>query len=229
MGVLLTLLGAVLVLGSAERPALHRMVACPQEYAGCGVYCGTERWSVKTLTDADRHKVDFEPKEATVGWLVSLRPPARLPADGRVAPIETQTYKVRARLVGYKLERDEDSHVVIADMEDPNKTMIVEIPSPDCAGACASGYADEFRKVRAAITQRLGWPTEAFAEIREDLTVVLTGVGFFDFLHAQTGVATNGIELHPVLKIEFKSSPRGASTSSGGPVPRRKRGKSRSG
>jgi hypothetical protein len=33
--------------------------------------------------------------------------------------------------------------------------------------------------------------------------VRVTGVGFFDFLHGQTGVAPNGIELHPVLKIEF--------------------------
>jgi hypothetical protein len=27
----------------------------------------------------------------------------------------------------------------------------------------------------------------------------VTGVAFFDFLHGQTGVARNGIELHPVL------------------------------
>jgi hypothetical protein len=31
----------------------------------------------------------------------------------------------------------------------------------------------------------------------------LIGVGFFDHLHGQTGVAPNGIELHPVLSIEF--------------------------
>jgi hypothetical protein len=27
----------------------------------------------------------------------------------------------------------------------------------------------------------------------------ITGVAFYDFLHGQTGVAPNGIELHPVL------------------------------
>jgi hypothetical protein len=27
----------------------------------------------------------------------------------------------------------------------------------------------------------------------------VSGVAFFDFLHGQTGVARNGIELHPVL------------------------------
>lgn len=35
--------------------------------------------------------------------------------------------------------------------------------------------------------------------------MVVTGVGFFDFLHGQTGAAPNGIELHPVLKIELES------------------------
>ena len=29
----------------------------------------------------------------------------------------------------------------------------------------------------------------------------IRGVGFFDFLHGQTGVAPNGIELHPVLRF----------------------------
>ena len=33
--------------------------------------------------------------------------------------------------------------------------------------------------------------------------VRITGVGFFDYLHGQRGVAPNGIELHPVLDVEF--------------------------
>jgi hypothetical protein len=31
----------------------------------------------------------------------------------------------------------------------------------------------------------------------------LTGVGFFDRVHGQNGGAPNGIELHPILCIEF--------------------------
>jgi len=34
----------------------------------------------------------------------------------------------------------------------------------------------------------------------------VTGVGMFDFLHGQTGVAPNGIELHPILDIVFANS-----------------------
>ena len=33
--------------------------------------------------------------------------------------------------------------------------------------------------------------------------VRISGVGFFDYLHGQRGVAPNGIELHPVLSVEF--------------------------
>ena len=33
--------------------------------------------------------------------------------------------------------------------------------------------------------------------------VRITGVGFFGYIHGQRGVALNGIELHPVLDVEF--------------------------
>jgi len=36
-----------------------------------------------------------------------------------------------------------------------------------------------------------------------NIPVQIKGVGMFDFLHGQTGVAPNGIELHPVLDIIF--------------------------
>ena len=195
--VFLSLVGSVLASVPPGRPALHGFSAVQQELPACGTHCGTERWNVKTLSDADRDKVDFTPKEATVGWLVSQEHPAQSPADQRIGPIETQTYKVRARLISYKLEQDRDFHIVIADVEDPGKTMIAEIPSPDCAGACASGHVEEFRRARAVIME--------FSNQAPGVTVVVTGVGFFDFLHGQTGAAPNGIELHPVFKIELES------------------------
>src|SRR6267378_2934901 len=149
--IMLTLVIALLGFVFAEGPAVRSFATPTQAVATCGVYCGAQRWSVKTLSDADRDKVHFAPREVTVGWLASQKPPAHLPANRRAAPIATQTYKIRALLVGYKLEKDEDFHVVVADIENPSETMIVEIPSPDCAGACASGHAEEFRKARAVI------------------------------------------------------------------------------
>ena len=190
------LVGASLGSISSGRPAAPRFSAPPQEREACGVYCGTERWTVKTLSDAAHNKVDFKPKEATISWLISQERPYPSPPDQRIGPIEMQTYKVRARLITYKPEEDGDLHIVIADVEDPSKTMIAEIPSTDCAGAYASGHVEEFRKARAVI---IGLSDQV------PRVVVVTGVGFFDFLHGQTGAAPNGIELHPVLKIEFES------------------------
>lgn len=197
LGLLLSLVGSVLGFVSAGKLPVHGFSLAPQQLAACGIHCGTERWGVKTLSDADHDEVDFTPKKTTVASLVSQKSPAYLPADRRVAPVESQTYKVRASLVGYWPEQDEDIHLVIADLDDANKTMIVEIPSPDCAGACTSGHVEDFRRARAVIA--------ALPEQFACLTVVVTGVGFFDFLHGQAGAAPNGIELHPVLNIELES------------------------
>lgn len=43
----------------------------------------------------------------------------------------------------------------------------------------------------------------SFATALDPTPVRITGVGFFDRVHGQNGVAPNGIELHPLLDIEF--------------------------
>jgi hypothetical protein len=171
---------------------------------GCGASCGVERWSVKTLSDPGAGNVDFTPRLTTVAWLVSQPAPLSLPANVRIAPIETQTFVVRARLVGFKEEKDRDFHVVLADLNDSAETMIVEIPSTECSGACASAHVAEFESARAAFVAREGTLAPHFARVAEDQIIVVTGVGFFDYLHGQTGVAPNGIELHPVISIRFE-------------------------
>jgi len=108
---------------------------------------------------------------------------------------------VTARLVGFKLEDDEDIHIVIADLDHPEETMIVEIPSTDCSGACSSTRIAQFAQARANFEAHFGAPHKRFERVPGNVTVTVTGVGFFDFLHHQTGVAPNGIELHPVLDI----------------------------
>jgi uncharacterized protein (TIGR03437 family) len=168
----------------------------------CGVACGEERWPVKTLTDEDAAKVNLSPQTATVNYLLSLSAPAQLPEQQRIAPIELQTFQVTARLVGFVMETDMDFHVVIADPADLTHTMIVEIPSPNCANACRSGHSPDFVAARTALAQRFGAPTSSFQQLPSVL-VSVTGTAFFDSLHGQTGVAANGIELHPVMRIQF--------------------------
>src|SRR2546426_7015666 len=128
---------------------------------------------------------------------------SRLRRRARVAPTELTTFQVSAVLIGWKLEGDRDMHLVIADPAAPTMTMIVEVPSTTCDRVCTSSYVSDFRAIRTALIARFGTPTSRFHRLPTPQLITVTGVGFFDFLHGQTGVAPNGIELHPVLKVAF--------------------------
>lgn len=170
----------------------------------CGEPCGEERWRVKTLSDADAPRVDFSSRPTTVAWLIRQPAPGPLRDDARDSPTEFETFTVRARLLEYKEERDRDFHLVLADLDDPSQTMIAEVPSANCSGACASSHSADFEAVRSELESRFGAATDRFRRVPGEPVVRVTGVGFFDFLHQQRGVAPNGIELHPVLRITFE-------------------------
>ena len=174
--------------------------------------CGVERWSVKTGTDADAKLVDLNAAATptTVGGLRALSAPKTLPANTRIQPTETTVFTVSATLVEFKLENDSDYHIVIADAN--GNTMITEIPAPNCVGA-GSPFSPDIAAARAAFNARFA----ATSNLQKaNIPVQVTGVGFFDFLHGQAGVAPNGIELHPVLDIKLSpnSTPDFALTAS---------------
>ena len=162
--------------------------------------CGVERWSVKTGTDADRAKITLQSTTpTTIAALTGLTAPGTLPADNRVAPTEDTVYQLHATLTQYKLEADSDYHLVLSDGS--GHTMIAEIPDPACVGS-TSPLLTSIQKSRSEFDARYT-PTTSFQTA--NVPVTITGVGFFDFLHGQTGVAPNGIELHAVLDVQFTS------------------------
>ncbi|MDP9237413.1 MAG: hypothetical protein M3P30_08470 [Chloroflexota bacterium] len=173
---------------------------------GGGVRCGVERWPVKTLSDGDAGRIDFTPVPATVAQLRALPFPASHPQASRIAPTELTTFSITATVVEFKLEADKDIHVVIADLDDPAQTMIVEFPdAADCSGAVGSAHRVEMEAARAALIAAFGQPSSSsFRRITG--TATFTGVGFLDVLHGQTGVAPNGIERHPVLSFSTGTS-----------------------
>ena len=75
--------------------------------------------------------------------------------------------------------------------------MIIEPPSASCSGACASGYGSLYTSARQAFVNCLGSAPSSFTTSSKNITVTVTGVPMFDLLHGQTGVAPNGIEIHP--------------------------------
>jgi hypothetical protein len=156
--------------------------------------CGVERWAVKTLSDPAAPQVDLVPRATSVGALRSLAAPPNLGA--RLPGVEMHAWRIHVRLLWSKLEADSDIHVVVADPA-TGRTMIVELTSPSCA--LGSPALAEIRAARAEFVRACGVPTRSFTRLTGFATI--DGVGFFDFLHAQRGVAPNGIELHPVLRF----------------------------
>jgi hypothetical protein len=152
---------------------------------------------VKTLSDVDRGEVDLGPVTATVAELAALPRPPFIPNDRRARPVETTVYRVEAYLVGWSPQADGDIHLNLADLTPPHAMLIAEIPNPVCAGACNSGLSDYFRAARAELDAILS----AANPNDEPIVVSVTGVGFFDRNHGQTGAAPNYIELHPVLHL----------------------------
>jgi hypothetical protein len=162
-----------------------------------GTPCGKWRWPVKTLSDRDRREVDFRTREIRVKTLRSLDPPGSLSADRpRIGQIERRTYAVNAQVVAARIMEDSDIHMVIAIRGDRRKTMIVEFPHPDCVDSPFKRA--EIRSARRRAFDECGTLSSSkFIDLEGRVRV--RGVGFWDDVHGQTGVAPNGIELHPVL------------------------------
>lgn len=176
--------------------------------------CGVERWSVKTGTDADVGLINLQSTtQTTIATLTALPTPSTLPANNRIQPTETTVFQLHDTLTEFKLESDSDYHLVVSDGS--GKTMITEIPDPACVGS-SSPLLSGIQHARSEFDARFT-PTTSFQTV--NIPVTVTGVGFFDFLHGQTGVAPNGIELHAVLDIQFGGSGTPTPTPTNTPTP----------
>jgi hypothetical protein len=235
--VIVALIGLFLWLRRSQTPPRHgRKSTRYQTGAGCGVHCGTWRWQQKTLSDSEAGEVSTQAETTTVSALRELPEPQRSECSARDSarlPSERRRVQVDALLEGFKEEMppkgDQDFHLVISDPSDRSATMVAEIPSPECDGACASGHAPEFAKAREAVIDAVGEPRGRLKVLNSPYRVRIEGVVFFDCEHmfqgVPTGFAPNVAEIHPVLKIQMlgptdlprgelrqsKRPPRGAS------------------
>ena len=176
--------------------------------------CGVERWSVKTGTDADAGLINLQSSaQTTIASLDALPAPTSLPSNNRIQPTETTVFQLHVTLTEYKLEADSDYHLIISD--GAGNTMITEMPSPSCVGS-SSPLLPGIENARSEFDARYT-PTDTFQTA--NVPVTITGVGFFDFFHSQTGVAPNAIELHPVLDIQFDNGGTPTPTPSTTPTP----------
>ena len=187
--------------------ACGQFIAYPAAAAKkCDIWLGEPlEWViVKTLSDPREKLVNYKPHDSSIGRLRKKPHPHVGPNTKRIEGVETTNYRVAARLVEMKLEEDRDIHLVVSVPSAPSKTMIVEFPDTSCNGASSSPKKGKMASARSAIIAACGQPSSSrFTELSGRATV--TGVGFFDIPHGQSGVAPNAIELHPVLKFSAAS------------------------
>src|SRR5207253_7062084 len=170
------------------------------EGASTATSCSAKRWPVKTLADPAGRGLRLDRVQATT--IEALR---RLPArpgdeSSRGGTVERTVYRVAARLVAAKVIGDDsDIHLVIADPE-TGGSMIAELPAFGCTVGATRRARLLMQGARVAFLRACGDPSSSdYTEYSRSSRATVTGVGFFDFLHGQRGVAPNAIELHPVI------------------------------
>ena len=172
IAVVVSLLAATLAVGSAE----------PVAAASCGVW----RWPVKSLLDKARTNVHFPPIAATVKrFRTKTRPGMTFGTNTpRSTFTEFHTWKLKARPRQAIVEDDSDIHLVISVPSAPHKTMIVEFPNPACVRSAFKRR--QMKAARASFVNKCGAPSSSSWHYLKGL-VTITGVGFWDEIHGQTG------------------------------------------
>jgi hypothetical protein len=131
------------------------------------VACGVELWSLKTLSDPQRALVKLRPKSTSVAAINRLPMPHPTPST-RKTVFERRVWRVRAQIVEYKLEDDQDIHLVLFDR---GAYLIAEMPS----GACLTARTRDRRalvRVRRVFETRCGAATSSWRPLGAESAVV---------------------------------------------------------
>jgi hypothetical protein len=159
--------------------------------------CPVERGPVKEGSDADKGKVLTTLTATTISNLSGKAKPSSYPTNARIAPVELHKYLLRNVILRqYRIETDGDIHLVLGDGHGHH--MIAEIPHHVCTAG--SRWRSAITSARSVFTPTLPVSTDWHYVSRR---ISIRGVALFDIRHGQTGVAANGIELHPVIGVHF--------------------------
>ena len=180
--------------------------------------CGQERWPVKMVQDTHK-KYFYVGKKVSSGelvpavtttvaklsrepWPFTWKPnqkPELWSYKLRHGTAEFTIWQITTTIIEKRNEDDDDYHLVL---KSGKKTMIGEIPSDECIEDSPAPFKAMIKQARADLDAYLDLPGNHASNM--NARVRLTGIGFFDRVHGGIGqVKKNGIELHPIIKIEF--------------------------
>ncbi len=178
------------------------LLAFAQEEYGDGdeieLACGVQRWAIKVFTDPDTVLINFNNiVPTTIAEQKSIPAPPNIGTNPPRLSTETTVDQLECYIIFFKLETDQDIHLGIMSTNFQD-TMVAEICDPSCPGIISTSRYQMLRTLRDWFVNTYH-PTTSFQNLF--LRVRLTGVGFFDTVHGQRGMAPNGREIHSVLSI----------------------------
>jgi hypothetical protein len=153
-------------------------------------------WSLKTLSDPQRGLVNLHPRTTSVTAINALPRPYPTPRT-RSTVYERRTWRVKAQIVQFKLENDSDIHLVLFWA---GRYMIAEMPFAGCLPRTTRDRR-AIVAARVGFVRRCGFPSSDWQPL--GAVTYISGVGFWDIAHGQTGHARNYSELHPVTAVRF--------------------------
>jgi len=163
--------------------------------------CGEYRWDYKILVDPTGWPLlNITSKNKTVGSLNNItRPPV---LGKQRTPYEKWKVTVTAWVVMLGSEGDRDYHLVLTNA---NRTdsLIAEIPDPTCSKLTHfPALRDKYGKARKFVDDNIEEPGSSVEELATPIKVKVTGFLFFDKMAHGHGHSRNGIEIHPITKID---------------------------
>jgi hypothetical protein len=186
----------------ADTPVLPARRGAPQMKFQRPVFRG----SVRTGSDPDALLVKETPVRTTVEELAAKPRPADMETPTEIYPdyqncraddVERTIYEVWATIIAYNLQMSGNYHLNLKGKK--GQTMIACCVDPQFVDP-RSRWAKQIAAVRKEVGAKLK-PGPAWSRVSQGVRI--TGIGFFNRVHGQSGVAPNGIELTPVLSIEW--------------------------
>jgi pimeloyl-ACP methyl ester carboxylesterase len=179
--------------------------------------CRGSRWRVETASDAGARSLIGTPAQrTTIGRLAAFHRPSRL-LERRVLPAESTVWSVRTTIVRERRDADGDDRLVLHGAH--GATMMAVLPARGCLRA-SSPFLTAVTRARAMFEGRIH-PSRQWRSVR--MMIDLSGIGFFAPGPQQAGAAANGLELSPVLAINFvrqsQAGPTATPTSTVTPPP----------
>jgi hypothetical protein len=193
---------ALLVIGcssqSSEPSSVATRVGVPKSNAPSTKNGGSAaRRSVKSTLDPDAKLISLAAKDTTIEDIVAQKAPADGALEGRVAPFETSTWRVKCTLKSVQVMKDGDYYLVMNGQR--GGQTVVEVPDPSTVKG--SPLESQITAARKQLEEKYH-PTKDLKTINDEATV--TGVGFLGWGKPSKGAKGRfGSRLLPGTGFDF--------------------------